>query len=82
MKLYVKSENSHFDGFLSGVIIDEENNRACAYEKEGHLDPKKIDVDCLKWGTIKTLKISDSEIVISIEDGFYKSFYPLGVISL
>ena len=33
MKLYIQDENYHFDGFLSGVIIDK--NRTAIFKKDG-----------------------------------------------
>ena len=48
MILYIQDENYHFDGFLSGVIVD--NQRTAIFKKEGIKDHNlDIDFNSLDW---------------------------------
>jgi hypothetical protein len=46
MTLYIQDENYHFDGFISGVIVD--NQRTAIFKKEGIEEHNlEIDFNCL-----------------------------------
>ena len=48
MTLYIQDENYHFDGFISGVIVD--NQRTAIFKKEGIEEHNlEIDFNSLEW---------------------------------
>lgn len=52
MTLYIQDENYHFDGFLSGVIVD--NQRTAIFSKNGIEDFNlDIDFNSLNWYVTK-----------------------------
>ena len=78
MKLYIQDENYHFDGFLSGVIIDK--NRTAIFKKDGvqehYLD---INLQELNWYDLhsfeminNTVKIKAKNFVFFISLSFFK----------
>ena len=82
MKLYIQDENYHFDGFLSGVIIDK--NRTAIFKKDGvqehYLD---INLQELNWYDLHSFEMINNTVKIKAKNFvFYKEFYCLNIIEL
>ena len=81
--IYIKTENSHFDGFIDGVVVDEENSKVALFELKGIADATSIEeLGTLEWLPLGTYKENGRELVISAKGGFYKSFYYLNKTTL
>ena len=67
MKLYIQDENYHFDGFLSGVIIDK--NRTAIFKKDGvqehYLD---INLQELNWYDLHSFEMINNTVKIKAKN--------------
>lgn len=82
MKLYIQDENYHFDGFLSGVIIDE--NRTAIFKKEG-VEEHNLDINLqeLNWYDLDSFEMINNTVKIKAKNyAFYKEFYCLNIIDI
>lgn len=84
MKLYVQDENYHFDGFISGVIIDDIKNKTALFSKTGISENDiKIDFDLLTWYELDSFEMSNNNVKIKAKNyALYKEFLCLNVIDL
>jgi len=83
MTLYVKSENYHFEGELSGVIVDEKENKFSLFYKKG-IEENNIQIpNNLIWKEIKVFNIdTNGEITIKGIDYSQQQFYCLNKINI
>ncbi len=82
MKLYIQDENYHFEGFLSGVIIDK--NRTAIFKKEG-VQEHNLDINLqeLNWYDLDSFEMINNTVKIKAKNFvFYKEFYCLNIIEL
>jgi hypothetical protein len=82
MKLYIQDENYHFEGFLSGVIIDK--NRTAIFKKEG-VQEHNLDINLqeLNWYDLDSFEMINNTVKIKAKNfAFYKEFYCLNIIEL
>ena len=84
MKLYIQDENYHFDGFVSGVIIDDIKNKTALFSKIGvSEDDIKIDFDLLTWYELDSFEMSNNNVKIKAKNyAFYKEFNCLNIIDI
>ena len=82
MILYIQDENYHFDGFLSGVIVD--NQRTAIFKKEGIEEHSlEIDFNSLNWYDLDSFELVNNTVKIKAKNyAFYKEFYCLNIIEL
>ena len=82
MTLYIQDENYHFDGFISGVIVD--NQRTAIFKKEGIKDHNlDIDFNSLDWYDLDSFELVNNTVKIKAKNyAFYKEFYCLNIIEL
>jgi len=85
MTLYIQEENYHFDGYVAGVIVDEENNRVALYNQSGILEEKDIlppDVNS-KWYELDSVSTENNRVEIKAKNfSLYKKFFCLNKIVL
>jgi len=85
MTLYVQEENYHFDGYVAGVIVDEENSRVALYNQEGILEEKHITPpnEDAKWYDLDSVVIDNNRVEIKAKNfALYKKFFCLNVVEL
>lgn len=84
MTLYIQDENYHFNGFLSGVIIDDSKNKTALFSKNGINEKDiKIDFDLLTWYELDSFEMSNNNVKIKAKNyAFYKEFYCLNIIEI
>ena len=77
MTLYIQDENYHFDGFVSGVIVD--NQRTAIFKKEGIEEHNlEIDFNSLEWHDLASFELVNNTVKIKAKNyAFYKEFYCL-----
>ena len=82
MKLYIQDENYHFDGFVSGVIVD--NQRTAIFSKNGIEEHNlEIDFNSLNWYELDKFEMINNTVKIKAKNyAFYKEFYCLNIIEL
>lgn len=82
MTLYVQSENYHFDGYLSGVIVDEANRRVALYNQSGILGSGVIKQDS-QWYELESVKEEGGYVEIKAKNfGIYRKFFCLNKVEL
>jgi hypothetical protein len=81
IKLYIQDENYHFDGYLSGILINEDNNKIALFRKEGISENNIIlEIDKIKWLELDSFGIINNNIKIRGKNlSIYKEFYCLGI---
>lgn len=85
MTLYVQEENYHFDGYLAGVIVDEDNNRVTLYNQEGVMEREHILLpgEEAKWYELESVTIDNNRVEIKAKNfALYKKFFCLNTIDL
>lgn len=82
MTLYIQDENYHFNGSLSGVIVD--NQRTAIFSKNGIEDLNlDIDFNSLDWYDLASFELVNNTVKIKAKNyAFYKEFYCLNIIEL
>ena len=76
MTLYIQDENYHFNGFVSGVIVD--NQRTAIFSKNGIEDFNSLD-----WYDLDSFELVNNTVKIKAKNyAFYKEFYCLNIIEL
>ena len=83
--LYVQEENYHFDGYVAGVIVDEENNRVALYNQEGILESEHIPMpsDNTKWYDLDSVTIDNNRVEVKAKNfALYKKFFCLNIINV
>lgn len=79
MTLYVQDENYHFDGYLSGVLVD--NGKVALFKKNGIVEHDIVIPNDLIWYDLDTLKQEGNHISIKAKNcAIYKEFYCLNKI--
>ena len=84
MTLYIQDENYHFDGYISGVVIDEENNKISLFYKEGISENELIKLsEDIEWYELDKFSIKKNKVEVSAK-GFeiYKKFFCLNILPL
>ena len=82
MILYVQDENYHFDGYLSGVIIDD--NRVALFNKTG-IEEHNISItrEDLKWYELDSFEMIGNTVKIKAKNyAFYREFFCLNILTL
>ena len=85
MTLYIQEENYHFDGWVAGVVVDEENNRVVLYNQEGILEEKDISrpSENAKWLELDSIKEENNRVEIKAKNfALYKKFFCLNKIEI
>lgn len=82
MILYIQDENYHFDGYLSGVIID--NDKVALFKKEG-IEEHNISIvrEDLKWYELDNIQIENNYVKVKAKNyAFYREFFCLNIIEI
>lgn len=83
MTLYIQNENHHFDGYITGVIID--NQKTAIFNKTG-IDEHNLNIENLNslvWYDLDSFEIKNNKVKIKAKNyAFYKEFFCLNIIEL
>jgi hypothetical protein len=81
--LYIQEENYHFEGYTTGVIVDEENNRLSLYNQEGILERVEDINPSSKWYELDSVSIENNRVEIKAKNfALYKKFFCLNIIKI
>ncbi|MCG3660093.1 hypothetical protein [Aliarcobacter butzleri] len=79
IKLYIQDENYHFQGSLSGVLVDEENKKVALFSKEDIEENIKLNEN-IEWFVLEQFSCENNNVIVKAENyKFYKEFYCLGI---
>ena len=83
MTLYIQNENYHFDGYITGVIID--NQKTAIFNKTG-IEEHNLNIENLNslvWYDLDSFEIKNNQVKIKAKNyAFYKEFFCLNIIEL
>lgn len=81
MILYIQDENYHFDGYISGVIVDDD--KVALFEKSGITEHDITLPDNIKWHELDSIKSDGNDVEIKAKNyAFYRKFFCLNKIKI
>lgn len=81
MILYIQDENYHFNGYVSGIIVD--NDRVALFEKEGISEHDITLPNDLNWYDLDSIKEDGNNVEIKAKGyAIYRKFFCLNKFEL